>query len=154
MKKIASFTVDHRYITPGVYLSRVDGDITTYDLRFTKPNAGEYLDYVTIHSVEHLFATYVRNSALADSVIYFGPMGCRTGFYLLVRTHDNSAAYKLILDVLAQIVAHDGEMFGATEIECGNYRELCVDSAKSACKRYLDVLNAREMNFNYPGGEA
>jgi len=154
MKKIASFTVDHRYITPGLYISRIDGDISTYDLRFTKPNAGEYLDNVTMHSVEHMFATYVRNSSLADSIIYFGPMGCRTGFYLLVRTHDNAAVFDLVKDVLAQIVAHTGEMFGTTEIECGNYRELCVESAKVACKMYLDALNAGDKNFDYPGGEA
>ncbi|MFR8976182.1 MAG: S-ribosylhomocysteine lyase, partial [Eubacteriales bacterium] len=81
MKKIASFEADHRFITPGIYVSRTDGDITTYDLRTRKPNCGDYMDNRTMHSVEHLFATYVRNSEIAENVVYFGPMGCQTGFY-------------------------------------------------------------------------
>ena len=85
MKRIASFTVDHDKLGPGIYVSRRDGDVTTYDLRTRKPNAGEYMDNRTMHSVEHMFATFIRNSEIADSVIYFGPMGCQTGFYLLTR---------------------------------------------------------------------
>ena len=83
MQKIASFTVDHNLLDPGIYVSRRDGDITTYDLRTRKPNCGDYMDNLTMHSVEHLFATFVRNSEIRDSVIYFGPMGCQTGFYFL-----------------------------------------------------------------------
>ena len=80
MERIASFTVDHTKLKPGIYVSRVDGDVTTYDLRTRTPNAGDYMDNVTMHTVEHLFATYVRNSRIGKDVIYFGPMGCRTGF--------------------------------------------------------------------------
>ena len=83
IQRITSFSVDHDKLIPGIYISRVDGDITTFDLRTRTPNAGEYMDNVTMHSVEHMFATYVRNSEIKDDVIYFGPMGCRTGFYLL-----------------------------------------------------------------------
>lgn len=78
IRRITSFTVDHRLIVPGMYVSRRDGNITTYDLRTRRPNAGDYMDDCTMHSVEHMFATYIRNSAIGQSIIYFGPMGCRT----------------------------------------------------------------------------
>lgn len=83
LKQIASFQVDHTKLVEGMYTSRVDGDITTYDIRMVKPNCGTYLPYAAIHSFEHLFATYVRSTELSDQVIYVGPMGCRTGFYFL-----------------------------------------------------------------------
>jgi S-ribosylhomocysteine lyase len=121
IKKITSFTVDHRYITPGIYVSRIDGDITTYDLRTRRPNCGDYMDDSTMHSMEHLFATYIRNSDIADRVIYFGPMGCQTGFYLLIRNADNAEVLSEMKGVLRLIVAHEGEGFGCSEIECGNY---------------------------------
>lgn len=85
MDRIASFSVDHDLIEPGIYISRIDGDIVTYDLRTRKPNAGDYMDNLTMHTVEHMLATFLRNSEIGGEVIYFGPMGCRTGFYLLVR---------------------------------------------------------------------
>ncbi len=153
IKKITSFTVDHRFITPAIYVSRVDGDITTYDLRTRRPNAGDYMDDLTMHSVEHLFATYIRNSELADNVIYFGPMGCQTGFYLLVRHADNEKVRTVTLEVLRKIISHGGEMFGASEIECGNYRCLSVDAAKAEAERYLRALEADNNNFEYPKGD-
>ena len=85
MERIASFQVNHDTLEPGVYVSRIDGDITTYDMRFIKPNTPPFLPNPVMHTIEHLFATYSRNSKYADKVIYFGPMGCRTGFYFLVR---------------------------------------------------------------------
>ena len=104
MKKIASFEVNHLVLEPGIYLSRQDGDVITYDLRFKKPNAGEYLDNGALHTIEHLLATYVRNSAFADRVVYAGPMGCRTGFYLLLRdsvsSEETIALVRAILQVL------------------------------------------------------
>ena len=150
MERIQSFCVDHDFIVPDVYISRIDGDITTYDLRTRKPNAGDYMDNLTMHSVEHMFATYIRNSSIGDSVIYFGPMGCRTGFYLLVRDQAPEAVLAEIQAVLAAIVAHDGEMFGASRKECGNYRELSLDAAKAEAKRYLEALNKREQTLEYP----
>ena len=150
-KKIASFTVDHRYITPGIYISRVDGDITTYDLRTRKPNCGDYMDHATMHSLEHMFATYVRASSIGDSVIYFGPMGCQTGFYLLTRGIDNDTVLSAVIDVLTKIVNHDGEMFGAVRRECGNYKNLDLSAAKTECKRYLDILTSKENDFLYKG---
>lgn len=151
MKKIASFTVDHRYITPGIYLSRLDGDITTYDLRTRRPNCGEFMDERTMHTMEHLFATYVRNSILADRVIYFGPMGCATGFYLLIRDADHAETLEAVKQVLGQIINHTGPVFGNSEIECGNYKTLDLASAVSEAKAYLAVLQAAgEVDFCYP----
>ncbi len=150
-KKIASFTVDHRFITPGIYLSRIDGDITTLDLRFCRPNCGSYLDNVTMHTIEHLFATYVRSSEIGEQVIYFGPMGCRTGFYLLVRDCDLTTIATTIRSVLTLILAHEGEVFGASEIECGNYKELDLVSAQKAAKEYLAALEQiHTSDFSYP----
>lgn len=148
-EKIASFTVDHDLLTEGIYVSRIDGDITTYDLRTRIPNAGDYMDNITMHSVEHMFATYVRSGSLADRIIYFGPMGCQTGFYLLVRNAKNAEVLSEVLDVLTKIINHEGEMFGAVRRECGNYKNLDLDAAKRECRAYLDKLNSREQDFTY-----
>ena len=149
IKKITSFTVDHRYIVPGIYVSRIDGDVTTYDMRTRRPNCGDYMDNATMHSFEHMFATYVRNSEMGDDVIYFGPMGCQTGFYLLMRNASNEKVLALVLSVLKNIIAHGGEMFGCSEIECGNYRNLSVEAARLEAKRYLAALEASENTFEY-----
>ena len=149
VRRISSFSVDHDLIDEGIYISRIDGDITTYDMRTRKPNMGDYMDNITMHSVEHMFATYVRNSKIGDDVIYFGPMGCRTGFYLLVRNADNGEVFSTVLEVLAKIAFEADQMFGATRTECGNYLELDLDAAKTEAKRYLDVLNSREQDFKY-----
>jgi S-ribosylhomocysteine lyase len=150
MKTIASFTVNHDKLKPGIYISRVDGDITTYDLRTRIPNAGDYMDHLTMHSLEHMFATYIRNSAISDQVIYFGPMGCQTGFYLLIRNADNEVVLATLREVLQSIIDHDGEMFGATRIACGNYQNLSVEAAKAEAHRYLNDLNAiPEVTFQY-----
>ncbi len=140
MKKIASFTVDHRKIGEGVYISRIDDDIVTYDLRMRKPNTGDVLDNATMHSLEHLFATMVRNSHLSDQVIYFGPMGCQTGFYLLMRNLNHQENLDLIKETLEKIIAYDGEMPGNSEIECGNYRNLNISLAKTEAKRYYEKI--------------
>ena len=108
------------------------------------------MDNLTMHSLEHMFATYVRSSVLADDVIYFGPMGCQTGFYLLVRNADNGNVLSVVKDVLRSIIAHDGAMFGESEIECGNYRNLSVESAKAEAERYLRDLEAADVTFSYP----
>lgn len=149
MKKIASFTVDHTVLETGIYVSRVDGDITTYDLRTRKPNTDDLMDHSTMHTLEHMFATYIRNSQISDDVIYFGPMGCQTGFYLLIRNADNSKVLDVIKQVLSDIIKHDGDVFGNSEIECGNYRTLCLEKAKKEARSYLDILNSREQTFLY-----
>ena len=150
-KRIASFSVDHDVIGEGIYVSRIDGDVTTYDLRTRRPNMGDYMDNITMHSVEHMFATFVRSSEISDRVIYFGPMGCQTGFYLLVRDAVDAEVLSVVKSVLDRIVKHDGEMFGATRKECGNYRNLDLKAAKDECERYLAVLNSKENDFTYGG---
>ncbi len=151
MERIKSFEIDHNKLEPGFYISREDGDVITYDLRTRKPNAGDYMSNLTMHSVEHMFATFARNSAVADKVVYFGPMGCQTGFYFLVKDLAPSEVFALTKDILAKIVAHDGEMFGASAIECGNYKNLDLESAKVECASYLKVLEAQtNMEFTYP----
>ena len=151
VQKIASFTVDHDLLEEGIYVSRIDGDVTTFDLRTRVPNGGDYMDNLTMHSVEHMFATYVRASKISDRVIYFGPMGCQTGFYLLVRNAKNRETLSVVIDVLNKIIAHDGEMFGAVKKECGNYKNLDLKAAKTECERYLRVLLSKENDFKYKG---
>lgn len=150
MKKIASFTIDHNKLECGIYVSRVDGDITTYDMRHRRPNMGDYIDNDTMHSLEHMFATYIRNSKMSDDVIYYGPMGCQTGFYLLVRNADNQNVLAVVKEVLAGIVNHEGEIFGKSAIECGHYENLDIALAKKEAKRYLDLLDSKENDFIYP----
>ncbi len=149
-RKIASFTVNHDYIVPNIYVSRIDGDVTTYDLRTRVPNGGDYMDNITMHSVEHMFATYVRSSEIGESVLYFGPMGCRTGFYLLVRNADDNQVLKVLFDTLHRIIEHEGEIFGKSRVECGNYLELDIEAAKRECRRYLEELNGCKTHFIYP----
>lgn len=151
MERIKSFEINHNILEPGFYISRVDGDIVTYDLRTRKPNAGDYMSNIAMHSVEHMFATYVRNSRIAGDVVYFGPMGCQTGFYLLVRNQKPIDVFELTKDILGQILAYEGPVFGASAIECGNYRNLDLDEAKKECRAYLDVLEKQtNMEFTYP----
>ncbi len=151
LTRIASFSVNHDYITEGIYVSRIDGDITTYDMRTRVPNnaSDDYMSNLTMHSLEHLFATYVRNSEIGSRVIYFGPMGCQTGFYLLVRNADNAETLAVVKSVLERIIAHEGEVPGATRVECGNYKNLDLESAKREATRYLAALNSHECDFKY-----
>ncbi len=150
VQKIQSFTVDHDVLEPGLYISRVDGAVTTYDLRTRKPNGGDYMDNLTMHTVEHLFATYVRSSAIGGNVLYFGPMGCQTGFYLLVSDTDKEDVLAAIEAVLEQILAHTGPVFGAVKKECGNYRNLNLEAAQLECGRYLEVLRqSKPISFEY-----
>jgi S-ribosylhomocysteine lyase len=150
LNRIASFSVDHDKIGVGIYISRIDGDITTFDLRTRIPNSDDYLDDITMHSVEHMLATFLRNSSIGDKVIYFGPMGCRTGFYLLTRDVDNQKVLDELKLALKKTVEYDGEIFGGTRKECGNYKCLSLESAKLECKRYLDALESMDnIDFKY-----
>lgn len=147
--KIESFKIDHNKLCPGIYVSRTDGDITTYDLRTRKPNAGDYMDNAAMHSTEHMIATYIRSSALSKDIIYFGPMGCQTGFYLLVRNADNEEVLSVLKETLKKVINHEGEVFGASAIECGNYKNLDISAAKTECRKYLEVLNGYTPDFKY-----
>ena len=147
--RIASFSINHDKLLPGLYVSRVDGDITTYDMRCRRPNTGDLLDNSTQHSLEHMFATYIRNGELHEQIVYFGPMGCQTGFYLLVRNADNQAVLSEVKKTCERILAHEGPVFGAARIECGTYRNLSLEAAKTEAARYLAELNSREQTFIY-----
>ena len=151
MKTIKSFLVDHTVLMPGVYVSRVDGDAVTYDLRLKHPNREPVLDNAPIHTIEHLFATYVRNSEYKDSVIYFGPMGCRTGFYFIVRDDVDNAKVMLLVKAATEFIAdYNGEIPGATERECGNYRDHDLAGAKAEAAKYAQVLSCLSPdNMNY-----
>lgn len=149
MQKIASFTVDHDLIRPGIYISRIDQDIITYDMRTRTPNGGDYMDNVTMHTVEHMFATFIRNSDIASRVIYFGPMGCQTGFYLIIRDLSPYIAVKYVIETLEKIIAYDGPVFGASRKECGNYLNLDLESAKKECAAYLTVLKNSHNTLKY-----
>ena len=141
MKTIASFTVDHDILEKGMYLSRIDRNCITYDIRMKKPNQGDYLSTGGMHSIEHLFATYARNSRFADSVIYVGPMGCRTGFYLIVSDDlDAEDAITLVRESMAFIRDFEGEMPGGKRKECGNYLDHNVPEAKAVAMDMLNVL--------------
>lgn len=148
-QKIESFKIDHNKLNPGIYVSRTDGDIVTYDLRTRKPNMGDYMDNATMHSVEHMIATYIRSSALANDIIYFGPMGCQTGFYLLVRNGNNDEVLSVLKETLRKVIAHEGDVFGASQIECGNYKNLDITLAKEECRKYLEVLESYTPDFTY-----
>ena len=152
MQKIASFQVDHTKFSVGMYVSRVDGDIITYDVRMVRPNGGGYLSSSSMHTIEHLFATYARNSSIKDDVIYVGPMGCRTGFYLLLRSEDKNAAINLVREALDFISNFEGEIPGYSEIECGNYLEHDLLAAKEdikAIKAKLENYSQEMLDYSW-----
>ncbi len=142
LERIASFAVDHNKLVPGLYLSRRDGDVITFDLRFKKPNTGDLLSNPELHSVEHLIATLLRNSGDKEAVIYFGPMGCQTGFYFLFdnRLLSCEGAVELLKEVFRAAAAFDGPMPGKSPAECGNYVNLDVETGRAVCKFYADLI--------------
>lgn len=158
MEKITSFTIDHLKLTPGVYVSRKDkvGDsvVTTFDLRMTSPNDEPVMNTAEVHAIEHLGATYLRNDAeWKDRVLYFGPMGCRTGFYLLLAGDlDSKDIVKLVTDMYEFIRDYEGEIPGASPKDCGNYLDMNLNMAKWWAKRYLDntLYGITEEHLVYP----
>ena len=140
MEKIASFTVDHNKLNRGMYISRVDGEVVTYDIRTRKPNVEEVMENGAIHTLEHLFATFVRNSKFKDNIIYFGPMGCRTGFYFLTTKMSHEDALALTKDALKFVADYEGEIPGVSAIECGNYRDHDLEGAQKVGKDQAEVL--------------
>ncbi|MBR2441798.1 MAG: S-ribosylhomocysteine lyase [Clostridia bacterium] len=143
MEKIASFRVNHDTLEKGMYISRIDGNIITYDIRMKKPNAGDYLCMSAAHTLEHLFATYARNSKHGDKVIYVGPMGCRTGFYFLARdTLAPAQAIELVKASMRFARDFEGEIPGNKKEECGNYLDHDLTGAKAIGKEMYEVLCA------------
>ncbi len=158
MKKIASFTIDHERLEPGIYVSRRDttpaGDvIATFDIRMTRPNREPALTPKSLHAMEHLAATFLRNhEEWQNRIVYWGPMGCCTGNYLLVQGECSSRdVLPLIRDTMRFVAAFEGEVPGATPRDCGNYSFMDLNQARKDARRYLDVLdNATDVNLNYP----
>ena len=140
MKKIASFEVDHTRLLPGMYVSRVDGDITTYDLRFRRPNTEPPMDIDSMHTIEHLAATWMRNSDRKEDIIYFGPMGCRTGFYFLTRNVEEADVLSLVKETLRFIADFEGDIPGVSAIECGNWKEHDLVGAKRYAKEMSEKI--------------
>lgn len=150
MKKIASFQVDHTKIAKGMYISRIYNDIITYDIRMIKPNNPPYLENDGIHSFEHLFATYVRSSNFSENIIYVGPMGCRTGFYLIVKNLSPLDAISLTRKAMAYISCFKGNLPGNSAEECGNYLEHNVERARAYAMDMLITLKHWKVeNLNY-----
>lgn len=157
MEKITSFTIDHIRLQPGLYVSRKDkaGEqiITTFDLRLTSPNDEPVMNTAEIHTIEHLAATYLRNDAdWKEKILYFGPMGCRTGFYLLI-TGDYSArdVLALVRDCFRFIAEFEGDVPGASAMDCGNYLDMNLPMAKFVAKKYYKLLqNIDDSRLHYP----
>lgn len=152
MKIIASFAVDHDVLQKGMYVSRIDGDVITYDIRMVKPNTPPYLENAAIHTFEHLFATYARNTKFAGEVVYVGPMGCRTGFYFLTRTSvPKEQALQLVKQCFAFIADFEGIVPGTERSEqCGNFKEHDLPAAKRIAADMCNVLqNWTEPMLNY-----
>ena len=157
MEKIASFTVDHLRLLPGIYVSRKDtlasDVITTFDLRMTRPNFEPVMNTAEIHAIEHLAATYLRNhKEFGQKTIYFGPMGCRTGFYLLLKgDYESKDIVELMIELYKFIKDYEGEIPGQSPKDCGNYLDMNLGMAKYLADKYLEVLfNIGEENLIYP----
>ena len=146
MEKIASFTINHMKLQPGVYVSRKDkvgeGVVTTFDLRMTSPNEEPVMNTAEVHAIEHLGATFLRNHPeYKDKTVYFGPMGCRTGFYLLLAgDYESRQILPLVTEMYECIAAYEGEIPGASPMDCGNYLDMNLPMANYWAKRYLEVL--------------
>lgn len=140
MQKIASFQVDHTVLERGLYLSRTDGDVLTYDIRCVRPNTPPYMPCAAMHTFEHLGATYLRNTAHKDGILYFGPMGCRTGFYLLTRGLSHETVIDLVQKTMAFVAAFEGDVPGVSEVECGNWQEHDLPAARAIAAAMVPVL--------------
>lgn len=158
MEKITSFTIDHLKLLPGVYVSRKDNfggnTITTFDLRMTRPNFEPVMNTADIHAIEHLGATFLRNhKEYGDKIVYFGPMGCRTGFYLLLGDdYSSKDIVPLIIEMFEFIRDYEGDVPGACAKDCGNYLDISLPMAKYLAKKYLDevLYNITEEQLVYP----
>ena len=142
MEKIASFMINHDVLTKGMYVSRIDGDVITYDVRMKKPNSDDYLENASMHTLEHLMATYLRNTPMSKEVVYVGPMGCRTGFYVLMRnTVTQEQALRLVKQSFDFAAEFSGDIPGVSSRECGNYLEHDLEGARKIARDMVLVLS-------------
>lgn len=154
MDRIASFTVNHLNLFPGLYVSRRDkqGDctITTFDMRITAPNREPVVDVPALHTIEHICATYLRNCERKDEIVYFGPMGCRTGCYIVMFGDlESEDVFDIVIDMCDFVITYEGEIPGARPEQCGNYSEQNLSMAKYYMKKYRDELSEHR-RFTYP----
>jgi len=157
MEKISSFQIDHLRLKPGAYVSRKDKFgktvLTTFDLRYKEPNKEPVLDQPALHTIEHLCATFLRShKEWSSKTVYFGPMGCRTGFYMILAgEYSSTDILPLLLEMYGWIEKFKGDIPGATAVECGNWREQNIDMAKLECRKYASLLKKKNKeNFEYP----
>lgn len=158
MEKITSFTIDHIRLIPGLYVSRIDQveghPVTTFDIRMTSPNDEPVMNTAEVHTIEHLGATFLRNhKSFANKTIYFGPMGCRTGFYLLLSgNYESKDIVPLMTEMFTFIAEFEGEVPGACAKDCGNYLDMNLPMAKYLASRYLNqvLLNITDEQLHYP----
>ena len=152
MQRIPSFSIDHTRLERGIYLSRQDDDVKTWDVRIKEPNHGDYLSTGVSHTIEHLFATYARNSEYKDGIIYVGPMGCRTGAYFLTRGLTDQQVLDCVRESFRFITTVEGEIPGAQEAECGNYLDHDLEGCRVEAAKYLEVLEkltVDDMKYKY-----
>ena len=147
MERITSFSVDHTKLTKGVYISRVDDNLTTYDIRMTSPNIEPALKPEAAHTIEHIGATLLRNGKYRDKIIYFGPMGCMTGFYLITKDLDFDTVIELVKETFIQIANWDQEIPGAKKEECGNYTYMDLDKAKQSASFFIHSQWEHEYHY-------
>lgn len=159
MEKITSFTIDHLKLIPGLYVSRKDfineHPVTTFDIRMTNPNEEPVMNTAEVHTIEHLGATFLRNHpAYGDKVLYFGPMGCRTGFYLLLAgSYDSADIVPLMQEMFSFISTFEGDVPGASAKDCGNYLDMNLPMARYLAKKYLNevLIDIQDTQMYYPG---
>ena len=150
MKTIDAFNVDHDKIKKGMYISRIDDDIITYDIRMVKPNTPPYLENAGLHSFEHIFTTFMRNTEFGQNIVYIGPMGCRTGFYLLTKGISNDKVIKLTKEAMDYISKFEGEVPGSKKSECGNYLEHDLSKAREYASDMKEILKDwKESDLKY-----
>lgn len=147
MKRITSFSVDHTQLKKGVYISRMDDHLTTYDIRMCEPNVDEPLDPKAAHTIEHIGATLLRNGQYKDKIIYFGPMGCMTGFYLITKDLDFETVKTLVRTTFEQIASWDQDIPGAKKEECGNYTYMDLTKAKQAALFFINSSWEHEYHY-------
>lgn len=151
MKSNPRFDIDHTVLKKGIYIARIDDDITTYDIRMKEPSRGEYLTNSALHTIEHIFNTYVQSTEFGDSILYFGPMASRTGFYLLTRRLSDNYSIQLIKDAFQHIADFWGKIPNASPAECGNCLEHNLPQAKEEAKEFSAVIqNWTRDNLTYP----
>lgn len=159
MEKITSFTIDHLKLLPGLYVSRKDfvkeHPVTTFDIRMTNPNEEPVMNTAEVHTLEHLGATFLRNHPeYKEKVLYFGPMGCRTGFYLLLAgDYESADIVPLMREMFTYISSFEGEVPGASAKDCGNYLDMNLPMARYQAKKYLSevLIDIQDTQMYYPG---